>query len=183
MSDQVTTENGNNWTVVFFECSTDALGQVLVDLFQYIGKIEKAKIPHFMLREFIGKHVGISLRVLRHPNYAKIVDSEIARFMKNKSLSYKINPEGNRHAWIRKDQRRPKWNRKRCEALNQLSRFVVSLVPNSVFSASDKCHMAHYLINMFALQEATVPGSDQVYFLDLVSGRAYSFKTFRLPLE
>lgn len=181
MPDQIATESGDNWTVLFFECPTETLQKVLVDLFKYVGKIEGAKIPHFTIREFVvSRRVGISFRVLRNQTSAEIVDSELVKFFEKENLQYQIEPKDNRHAWIRKGTTDLHWNRKRCEALHQLSEIVVFLAQNSLFDTNDKCHMAHYLVNMLALQEATVPRSDQVYFLDIISGNALSFKTQHL---
>lgn len=43
MSGKVATEIGDNWSVFFFECPTKILERVLVDLFQYVQKIELKK--------------------------------------------------------------------------------------------------------------------------------------------
>lgn len=181
MTNKVASEIGDNWSVFFFECPINRLRRVLVDLFKYIEKIEEAKIPHFINREFaVTQRVGISLRVLRDQDDAKIVDSKLVEFFEKEKLEYQKNPKGNRHAWIPKGTTNSKWNRKRCEALHQLSNLVVFLTKNSIFDASDRCHMAHYAVNMLVLQEATVLGSNQVMFLDIISGELRQFQTQQL---
>jgi len=154
---------------------------VLVRLFHYVQKIKEARIPHFMLREFvITQRFGISFRVLRDQDDAKIVDSKLVKFFEKEKLQYQKDPEGNRHAWIRKRATNTRWNRKRCDALHQLSNFVVSLAKSNIFSANDRCHIAHYIVNMLGLQEATMLGSNQVSFLDIISGEMYTFHTHQL---
>lgn len=183
MTNKIATEIGDNWSVFFFESSTKMLKRVLVDLLQYVQKIEKAKIPHFIIREFtIARYVGISFRVLRNKDDAKFVDSKLAKFFEREKLHYQKDPKGNRHAWLRKGTTNSHWNRKRCEALHQLSNFVVFLAQNDIFGANDRCHMAHYTVNMLVLQEATVLGSNQVSFWDILSGEARWFHTQQLQL-
>lgn len=181
MTNEATTEIGDNWSVFFFEAPTNVLKRVLVALFKYVQKIEEARIPHFIIREFtVTQRVGISLRVLRHQVDAKIVDDKLTRFFEKEKLQYQKDPEGNRHAWLRKGTTKSHWNRKRCESLHQLSNFVVFLAESNIFGANDRCHMAHYIINMLTLQEATVPGSNQVSFWDIISGKVLSFLTQQL---
>lgn len=184
MTNKIATEIGDNWTVFFFESPTGTLRRILVDLFQYVQKIEEAKIPHFMIREFaINQRVGISFRVLRNKDDAKMVDGKLAEFFGKEKLQYQREPQGNRHGWIRKGTTNLHWNRKRCEAIHQLSNFVVFLAQKNIFGSSDRCHMAHYAINMLVLQEAIVLGSSQVSFLDIINGDARSFHTQQLRLE
>ena len=184
MTKRVATEIGDNWSVFFFESPTNMLRKVLVDLFHHIEKIEEARIPHFINREFaITQRVGISLRVLRDKDDAKIVDSKLAEFFEKEKLEYQKEPEGNRHAWIPKGKTNSKWNRKRCEALHQLSNLVVSLAQNDIFSTDDRCHFAHYAVNMLVLQEATLPDSNQVFFLDIINNKALSFRTLKLQVR
>jgi hypothetical protein len=181
LTNEIATEIGDNWSVFFFECPANSINEVLVDLFRYIRKIKEARIPHFMIREFaITQHFGISLRVLRSQDNADIVEGKLTEFFEQQGLRYQSNPEDNRHAWIRKGGTNARWNRKRCEALHQLSNLVVFLAKNDFFSANDRCHMAHYTINMLGLQEATVPNSNQVSLLDIISGQALSFQTYQL---
>jgi len=181
LTNEIATEIGDNWSVFFFECPTNAINGVVVDLFRYIRKIKEARIPHFMVREFaITQRFGISLRVLRNQDDADIVEGKLTEFFEQHGLRYQSNPEGNRHAWIRKGGTNTRWNRKRCEALHRLSNLVVFLAKNDIFSAYDRCHMAHYTINMLGLQEATVTGSNQVSLLDIISGQVRSFQTQHL---
>lgn len=181
MAYKVATEMGDNWSVFFFECSTDIISRVLVNLFQYVRKIKEARIPHFMMREFtITQRFGISLRVLRNPDDAKIVDEKLVEFFEKEGLQYQKDPEGNRHAWLQKGTSNVHWNKKRCEALHRLSSFVAFLAKNNISSAKDRCYMTHYIINMLGLQEATVTSSNQVMFLDIISGQALSFQTQQL---
>lgn len=181
MTNEIATEIGDNWSVFFFECPTNMLRRVLIDLFQHVRKIDEARIPHFMVRECaFTQSVGISFRVLRNKSNEKIVDSKLAKFFEKEKLQYQKDPEGNRHAWLGKGTTNPKWNRKRCEALHQLSCLVVFLAQNDIYSANDRCHFAHYAVNMLALQEATVLGSNQVMFLDIISGELLQFQTRQL---
>lgn len=183
MTNEIATENGDNWSVFFFECPTNRVRKVLVDLFLHIQKIEEARIPHFMNRQFaVTQHVGISLRVLRNQDDAKSVDGKLAKFFEEEKLQYQKDPRGNRHAWLRKGETNSKWNRKRCEALHQLSNLVVFLAQNDIFNTNDRCHFAHYAVNVLVLQEATVPGSNQVFFWGIISGEALPFHTEQLRL-
>jgi len=178
----VATEIGDNWSVFFFECPAHSINEVLVDLFQFLKGIKKAEIPHFMVREFaITRSFGLSLRVLRNPDDAEIVDAKLVKFFEKKKLQCQENPEGNRHAWIRRGAKSAHWDRNRCEALHQLSNFTVLLAKSNAFSTRDRCHFAHYAVNMFGLQEATIPNSNQVYYLDIIRGQALSFHTQQLP--
>ena len=182
MNGRVTTEIGDNWSVFFFECPAHLINGVLVDLFQFLKRIQKAEIPHFMVREFkITRSFGISLRILRSPDNAEIVDAKLAELFKKKKLQYQANPEGSRHAWIRKGARSAHWDRNRCEALHQLSNFAVLLAKSNIFSTQDRCYFAHYAVNMFGLQEATIHNSNQVCYLDVITGQALSFHTQQLP--
>jgi len=181
LNGNLATETGDNWSVFFFECPANEVHRILVDLFRYTRGIKEAKIPHFMMREFaITKRFGISLRVLRNPDDAEAVDSKLVEFFEKESLNYQRDPRGNRHAWIRKGSTNAYWNNKRCVALHQLSDFIVSLAKSNLFSVKDRCHFAHYTINMIGLQEATVTGSNQVSLLDIISGQAPSFQTAQL---
>jgi len=188
MSNLPATEDGNNWTVMVFDCPSDELNRVLVDLFARVEQIKEAKIPHFTVRfGAFGKHVTISFRVLRNQAVAESVEDELNKFMHSKGLLYRIDPEGTGHfaqchAWIHKGEINQKWNNKRCQMLNGLSRFVVSLAENSVFDPDCRIEMAHLAVNMLALQEATVPGSNSAYYLDLVAGRVQGpYLTYQIP--
>lgn len=184
LNDEVATEVGDNWSVFFFECPVSRLKRVLVDLFHYIRDIKEVRIPHFLIREYVPtKHVGVSVRLLRQQGVAKDLDDKLAEFFDKQKIQYQRKPEGNRHAWLRKGETDPRWNRKRCEAIHQLSNFAVFLAVNDLFDTDDRCHNSHYLINMLALQEATVPQSNQVMLLDIIEGKALAFNTFQLILS
>lgn len=174
MTNRVATEIGDNWAVFFFIVPAKMLKRILIELFEYVREIEEVEIPHFMMREYIvTQHVGISFRLLRNQEYAEIVDSKLIKFFESKNMNYQSNPKGNRHAW-KPDS---KTNRAFCEALHQLSNLVVFLAQNNMFGTDERCHMAHYTVNMLALHEATISCSNQVYFWDILNGRALSFKT------
>jgi hypothetical protein len=182
------TEEGKNWTVMVFDCPSDRLKRILVDLFGHIEKIKEAKIPHFTIRETVfSKYVTISFRVLRNQVSTQRVEQELKNFMEQEALQYQIDPVGNDHfakchAWIHKDETNTKWNQKRCQALNQLSLFVVSLAQNSLFDLDDRIDMGHLAINMLVLQEATVSGSNAAYYIDFISGKAKGqYLTFQIP--
>lgn len=188
MSSLPATEEGNNWTVAVFNCLSDELERILVDLFACIGQIKEAKIPHFTVRYTVfSKYVTISFRVLRDQAFAQVVEQELKRFMKQEALQHRINPWGTdrfakSHAWIHKGETNPKWNKKRCQALNRLSRFVVSLAQDSLFDPDDRIEMGHLAINMLALQEATVPGSNGAYYVDFITGKVKGqYLTFQIP--
>jgi hypothetical protein len=162
MVTEIETEVGDNWSVFFFEVSCATFKTVLFGLFQYLREIEAAHMPHFMIRECtFTQHLGISLRVLRDHDNMKIVDDRLAEFFERKKLPYDRDPKGNRHAWLEKRTRNEKWNKERCEILHQLSKLAVSLAKDDIFGASDRCHIAHYLVNMLGLQEATLLGTDR----------------------
>lgn len=181
MSELPRTENGDNWSVFFFECPTERLKKVLVDLFRYVGEVKEAKIPHFLVREyFLAKHLGISLRVLRKASDAKKLDDKLVDFFEKQKLRYDREPKGNRHAWIREGKINPDLHKGKCEALHKLSNFVAFLAQNDIFDAHHKCHNVHYLVNMLALQEATTLGSNQMSYYDLIEGKALRFQTLQL---
>jgi len=178
----IATEVGDNWSVFFFETSSVGAKRVIVDLFHYVQEIKGASLPHFMIRECMAtRKLGVSLRVLRSKGNAKTVDGKLAKFFDQKGLHCEREPKGNRHAWLAKGTRNAIWNKRRCDFLYRLSSLVVFLAENEIFEARDKCLSAHYFVNMLGLQEATVSGSNQVYFLDTVSGEAYRFQTWQLP--
>lgn len=177
MSGLPATEEGNNWVVVVFDCPNNKLTQVLVDLFACAEQIKEAKIPHFTVRyaAFL-RYVTISFRVLRDQPSGQLVEQKLAEYMQQEQLQYRIDPEGEDyyaqcHAWIHKGETNPKWNDKRCRALNRLSKFIVSLAKDSLFDPDDRIEMGHLAVNMLVLQEATVPGSNGAYYVDFVTGR------------
>ena len=181
---EIATEVGDNWSVFFFVSPVDKLKRLLGELFQYIDNFEEAKIPHFMCREFcVAQNVGLSLRVLRSRDDASFVDSRLAAFSEEKEVQHEKEPQGNRHAWLRKGETDENWDAKRCEALHRLSMFVVFLAENDLFDSDSRCHNAHYLINMLSLQEATVPNSNQVSLWDVTNGNAATFQTQELPSQ
>lgn len=184
MSDFPETEKGDNWSVFFFECPTERLKQVLIDLFKYLNEVRQAKIPHFLIRVYFpSKYLGISLRVLRKVSDAKKLDGKLVEFFENQKLRYDREPKGNYHAWIREGEIDPNWNKGKCEALHKLSNFVAFLAQNDIFDAHHKCHNAHYLVNMLALQEATVLGSNQMGYFDIIERKTSRFKTLQLVPE
>lgn len=188
MSGLLATEKGNSWTVVVFDCPSNELNRILVDLFACVEQIEEAKIPHFTVRYTVfSRYVTISFRVLRNQASAQIVERKLTEFMQQEALQHRIDPEGTDHfaechAWIHKSETNPKWNDKRCRALNRLSRFVVSLAEDSLFDPDDRIEMGHLAVNMLALQEATVPGSNGAYYVDFVTGKTKGqYLTFQIP--
>ena len=181
MKEKIPTEVGDNWVTFFFECSPSDFKRILIDLFSLIKKITDAEIPHFLIREYVPtRHLGISLRILRKQTKSKEIDDKLCKFFEKHNIQYQKEPEANRHAWLRKGQVDSYWSRKRCEAIHKLSDFAVFMAKNDLFDTDSKCLNAHYLVNMLALQEATVPQSNQVCFLDIVAGKALTFQTFQL---
>jgi len=187
LSGLLTTEEGNNWTVVVFDCPSNRLNRILVDLFACVEHVKEAKLPHFTIRYTVfSRYVTISFRVLRDQASAQIVERKLTEFMQQEALEHRIDPEGTNHfaqchAWIRKGETNRKWNDKRCRALNRLSCFVVSLAEDSLFDPDDRIEMGHLAVNMLLLQEATVPGSNRAYYVDFVTGRTKgSFLTFQI---
>jgi hypothetical protein len=178
MTNGIKTEVGDNWSVFYFECQRNRFESWLIDLFRHISTIKEAKLPHFMIREFSPHIAGVSLRVLRDQKVAETVDTKLTAFFKTADLRYQKDPEGNHHAWIRKGETDSKWNKSRCEALSQLSRFAVFLAENNMFDTDSRCHNAHYLVNMLALREATKAKSNQVFFVDAINGMAIAFETY-----
>jgi hypothetical protein len=182
LNEDITTELKDNWATFFFECPTLDFKRILTDLFSLLDDTTEAQIPHFLIREYsLTKKIGVSLRILREPNKSTEVENALCTFFEKNKLKYQNEPEGNRHAWLRRGQIDKSWNKKRCEAIHQLSKFVVFMANNDLFDTSSRCLNAHYLINMLALQEATVPQSNQVLFLDIIEGKAPGFHT--LPLK
>lgn len=167
------TENGNNWSVFVFKCLNHDWHHVLIDLFELIEQIDEADIPHFSVRYGTPK-LTISFRILRDETHERLLEEKIAEFMDKKGIKYRINPEGKNHfghchAWIRKDKKNPKWPRKRCEALNRLSRFVVSIAEDDLFDPENRFEWGHLTINMLGLQESIVGRG--AAFTDMITGK------------
>jgi len=59
---------------------------------------------------------------------------------------------------------------------HQLSNLVLFLAQNDIFSANDRFHMARYTVETLVLQEPSVPDSNQISFLDLISGGILLFQ-------
>jgi hypothetical protein len=172
------TENGDNWTVVVLKCGINELRYVLDALFAKADSIPGIEIPHFTLRRFdIGTMMAVSFRVLRNPEISDSVASGISDSLRQAGLNFAVDPSvgqelGEFHTWIRHGGENPFWNRNRCELLSQLSRLVVSAARSDVFEARDRSLLAHLAVNMLFLQEATVPGSDVTYHLDVLTGQS-----------
>jgi hypothetical protein len=171
------TENGDNWTVVIFKCGVNELRPVLDRLFGKADSLPEVEIPHFTLRWFdIGTIVTVSFRLLRCPEISDFIASRISYSLRQAGLSLAIDPSvdeelGEFHAWICHGGKNPFWNRNRCELLSQLSRLAVSAAKSDVFEACDRSLLAHLAVNMLFLQEATVPGTNAAYHLDVLTGQ------------
>jgi hypothetical protein len=112
-----------------------------------------------------------------------MVDNKLTQFFERHRLYYEKDPINNRHGWIQRGSVSSQWDYKHCESLHLLSKLIVFLAENNIFITSYRCHMAHYAVNMLILQEATLSGSGQVYFLDLVDNEALPFKTIKLSVK
>jgi len=171
------TENGNNWTVVVFKCGINELRHALNGLFAKVDSLAGIEIPHFTLRWFdIGTMVTVSFRVLRNSEISDSVANEISDSLRQAGLNFAVDPSvdqelGKFHTWIRHGGENLFGNRNRCELLSHLSRVVVSAAKSDVFEACDRSLLAHLAVNMLFLQEATVPGSDTTYHLDVLTGQ------------
>lgn len=169
------TEEGNNWTVVVFECPTADWKKVLVDLFDFFKKEEEVRIPHFTIRDFDHKGfqiLKVSFRVLGNED----VEGRLGAFMKRRQLKFKINPEkddpefgGDLHGWIFKGERSNRWDRRRCVVLNRLSKVILYMALGDLFDFDSRLEIAHLAVNMLALKEA-ISLDRMAYYFDSITG-------------
>jgi hypothetical protein len=149
-------------------------------LFQTVEAIQGAYMPHYTIREAIGPPLSlltVSFRVLRKQSVEEPLKSQIATIMKERGLAFRIDPQGNDHfaqcrAWASKGEVNPYWTRKRCDALNTLSRSIASFSTNSVFDSDSRFEWAHLFVNMLGLQEAVMV-SDSTQPIRGLIGSAY----------
>ena len=181
------TENGDNWTVAVLKCGVNQLRPVLNSLFDKVDSLPGIEIPHSTLRNCdVGRMVIVSFRVLRDPKISDSVANGISDSLRQHGLGFAIDPTMDQelsecHMWIRHGEKNPHWNRNRCELLSQLSRLVVSAAKSGIFEAYDRAELAHLAVNMLFLQEATVLGSNDAYYLDVLTSQSCGpFRTFPL---
>ena len=166
MSQQIATQSRRNWTVRVFRCPTRRWSNILVELWRFIGDIEGADIPHFLIRETRGGSHIVSLRVLRDPSREQIVEEALSSFLVQHQLEHvQVQPDDPRDGWITDHD--PTWNRERCGLLNRLSEFVASLAESNMFGVDDRISMAHLFAIMLGLYEmGTAIGG----YIDLATG-------------
>lgn len=182
------TEEGDDWSVLVFECAVDRWGLILAGLFELVDNMEEGILPHFKVSAAIpGKVLIISFRVFRNPLNENTIKDRLEKYAREQGLNYAIDPNvgesfGDYHHWIRCGDKNPRWVRKRCEALTHLSRLVVFLAQNSLDDWGTRLEMGHLTINMLGMREATVLESREAYFKDFVTNFIGTIpKAFKLP--
>jgi len=152
MSTNLATQDPENWTVIVFMCPAESWQRVLIEMFSHLRRINEAQLPHFLIRSFDQGRYVVSLRILREPSAAHIVEGSLNKFLVERNLEIiGANRTDRLSGWI--SEWNDHWNRPRCEALNHLSEVVVLLAENELFHPEDRRDMAHYYTIMLGLYE------------------------------
>lgn len=162
------TEDKDNWSIFLFDCPKDTVERLIVLVFKRVKGIVPNGLPNYTVRYWSQNSVKISLRVLRDKKKEAVVqklEKSTAKLLrKERATNIIVNPKG-------KDAQISGWSKatlRKCKAYNRLSKFVVKLAEDKLFSPNDRNEMRHLAINMLFMREAIIP---YPFFVDLLSGQ------------
>ena len=153
----------DEWVVVVFKCSSDAVKKVLVEVYRFVDDLKEVQSMHFLIRDRVEDEVVFSFRVMVKPKFKEIVKNKLS-YKLGTLLSegkYVIDPSSGANlvqyvAW-QPEKRIAEYGQAKfnqfIDLLKNISAIIVHLIENDYFASNERVELSHIISSMIGCTE------------------------------
>jgi len=151
------------WCVVVFKCSSDAVKKVLVEVYRFVDDLKEVQSMHFLIKDRVEDEVVFSFRIMVKPKFKKIVKNKLANKLGTllSEGKYVIDPTSGTNleqyvAW-QPEKRIAEYGQAKfnqfIDLLKNISAIIVQLIENDYFASNERVELSHIISSMLGCTE------------------------------